>query len=282
MRTATHETPGPLRLRLEVPVGRIEVETVSGTTTHVELEALTEDMEELVENARIDLRDRSDGHELVVEVQSRFGFFISFTRSQEIRLRITCPPGADLDVMTKSADLRARGEFGEVSMKTASGDVSVEEALGDVRIKTASGDVHFERVGGTSSVQTASGDVALQRTDGEVSVQLVSGDLWIQDANDSVSARTVSGDQRIEGVVQGSVELQAVSGDILVGVRRGSQVYVDANTVSGSTNSELELSDGPAGAPAEEDAPQVEIRAKTVNGDVSIIRAPAPAQLPAP
>jgi DUF4097 and DUF4098 domain-containing protein YvlB len=91
---------------------------------------------------------------------------------------------------------------------------------------------------------------------------------------------TVSGDQRIDAVLEGSVETQAVSGDILIGVRRGSRVYVDANTISGSTSSELNLSDAPTDAGAEgdgaDDGPMVEVRAKTVSGDVALVRSAAP------
>ena len=276
MRTATYDTPGSLRLRLGVPVGQIEVETVAGTTTHVELEAVSRDMEELVDDARIDLRERGDGHEVIVEVQSRFGIFISFGRSQDIRLRITCPPGADLEVMTKSADLRARGVFGTVDMKTASGDASIEEARGDVKFKSASGDLHVEHVHGAMHAQTASGDVAVMETDGEASFQLVSGDLWLRDARASVSANTVSGDQKLDAVHSGTMELRAVSGDIQLGIRRGSRVYVDANTVSGSTTSELDLSDAPTDAgETSDEGTLVEIRAKTVSGDIAIMRAPA-------
>jgi DUF4097 and DUF4098 domain-containing protein YvlB len=275
MRTATYETPGPLRLNLELPVGRIEIETVEGTTTHVELEAVTADMGEVVEHARIDCRERGNGHEVVVEVQSRFGIFISFGRSQDIRLRITCPPGADLNVMTKSADLNARGRYGDVEMKTASGDGSIEEALGSLRFKSASGDLHAERVRGSANVQTASGDVAFFQTDGDVTVQLVSGDLWVRDARASVSANTVSGDQKLDAVSAGTMELRAVSGDIMIGIRRGARVFVDANTVSGSTTSELDLSDAPVGDEPAEPGAVVEVRAKTISGDIAVTRAPA-------
>ena len=276
MRTATYETPGSLRLDLELPVGRIEVETVEGTTTNVELEAVSGDMSEIVENARIDCRDRGNGHEVSVEVQSRFGIFISFGRSQDIRLRITCPPGADLDVTTKSADLNARGRYGNVEMKTASGDGNVDEAFGFLRFKSASGDLQAERVHGSTSVQTASGDVALSQADGELTVQLVSGDLWVGDARSSISANTVSGDQKLDAVNAGAMELRAVSGDIMIGIRRGARVYVDANTVSGSTTSELDLSDTPVGEEtAQPDSGElVEVRAKTISGDIMITRAP--------
>jgi DUF4097 and DUF4098 domain-containing protein YvlB len=281
MRRETYETPGPLRLRLDVPVGRIEIEAGGGTTTDVELDAASGDMRALVDNARVVLRDRGDGHELLLEVQPRFGFFVSLGRTQDLRVRISCPRGADLDVTTRSADLVARGEVGAVAVKTASGDVSIDDAARDARVHTASGDVRMDYVGGTASVQTASGDVALNRVEGEVTAQLVSGDLWIRDANHAVSARTVSGDQRIEAVVRGAVELQSVSGDVLVGVRRGSAVYVDVSTVSGSTSSELELADAPAHVDVDTDGPHVELRAKTVSGDVSIVRAPAPTAIQA-
>ena len=276
MRTATYETPGSLRLRLSLPVGQIEVETVTGTTTHVELEAVSRDMEEIVDEARIDCRERGEGHEVIVEVQTRFGFFVSIGRSHDIRLRITCPVGADLEVMTKSADLRARGEFGTVDMKTASGDASIEDARGDVKYKSASGDLHVEHAGGSMQAQTASGDVAVSEVDGDLTVQLVSGDVWVRDARASVSANTVSGDQKFDAVHSGTMELRSVSGDIHLGVRRGCRIYVDANTVSGATTSELDLSDAPTDAgESSDEGTLVEIRAKTVSGDIAIMRAPA-------
>ena len=279
IRRETYETAGPLRLRLELPVGRIDVETVDGTTTHVELEAASDDMRSIVEEARIDCRERGNGHEVTVEVQPRFGIFISFGRSQDIRLRVTCPPRAEVEVTTKSADLVARGRYGNVEMKTASGDADIDDVGGEFLFKSASGDVHVARVGGGGRVQTASGDVAIDEIERDLSVQLVSGDLWVRDAHGSLTANTVSGDQRIDAVDSGTMELRAVSGDLLIGVRRGSRVYVDANTVSGSTSSELDLSDGPPddadGGADDATASLVEIRAKTVSGDIQIVRAPA-------
>jgi hypothetical protein len=54
-----------------------------------------------------------------------------------------------------------------------------------------------------------------------------------------------------------------------VAVRRGSRVYIDANSVSGDLDSELELAD----TPREGDGPLVELRAKTVSGDFRVVRA---------
>jgi hypothetical protein len=277
MRSETYSTPGPVRLDLEIPSGRIEIETVSGEETHVELEALSSNdlVRELVESARIELVKRGAGYEVVVESRLRYGFWVSFGRGPDVRLRVTCPPEADLDIRTKSADVDARGRYGSAEVKTASGDVHVQEATGDVRMKTASGDVHLDEVGGRLDVSSASGDLHVGSVAGEANVQLVSGDAVIRDAGDAVSMNTVSGDQRIEAVVQGRVALKAISGDITVGVRRGSALFVDANTVSGSTSSELDLSDAPPQEGGDE-SPLVELLVKTVSGDVRVERAPAP------
>ena len=287
MRSETYSTPGPLRLNLEIPAGEIEVVTGNTDETRVELEAVANNdaIRELVENSRIELVKRGEGHEVVVEAKSRHGIFISLSRGPDIRfggpdvrLRITCPNGADLDVRTKSADLRARGEYGSVDIKTASGDTQIEKANGTTRIKTASGDVHIDEVASSLDVQSVSGDLHVGAVHGDIRAQLVSGDVHVRDAGGSISTNTVSGDQRFEGVQRGRIELKAISGDVTVGVRTGARVYVDANTVSGSTSSEFELSDTPAAAPAP-DAPLVELFVKTVSGDVRIERALAAAEL---
>jgi Putative adhesin len=282
MRCETFSTPGPVRLDLELPAGAIEIEAGETDETHVELESASnnEQVQEMVDTARIQCVQRGEGHEVVVEVRTRHGVWISFSRGPDIRLgtpemvlRVTCPKGAELNIKTKSADVKARGEYADVDVKTASGDVNVEHAA-DADVKTASGDVHFDDVDGTLDVKSASGDLSVWKVARATNIQLVSGDVIIREAEDSVSANTVSGDQVLQAVLKGRMELRAISGDIVVGVRRGSRVFVDANTVSGSTSSEFDLGDAPGpAAPAAEDAPLVEVFAKTVSGDVRLTRA---------
>jgi hypothetical protein len=289
MRSETYPTPGPLRLNLEIPAGEIEIETGNTDETHVELEAVANNdaIRDLVENSRIELVRRGDGHEVIVEAKARHGIFISLSQGPDIRfggpdvrLRITCPHGADLEARTKSADVRARGEYGAVDLKTASGDLQIGKANGTTRIKTASGDVHIE-VASSLEVQSVSGDLHAGAVHGDIRAQLVSGDVHVRDAGGSISTNTVSGDQRFEAVRRGRMELKAISGDVMVGVRAGARVYVDANTVSGSTSSEFELTDAPVQAPQAEDAdaPLVELFVKTVSGDVRLERALAAAEL---
>jgi Putative adhesin len=277
MKTWDFDTPGPVRLNLTLPIGTLDVETVEGaTTTHVQLDG-TDDVQDLIESAIVEARPRGSGHEVFVEVRRRSGFFISFGSGPDLRLRVACPPDPDVVVQTKSADVRGRGRFLSAEIKTASGDINLDTIRGDLRVKTAAGDFSINEAQGPAHIQSTSGDVQINQAGSDITVQAVSGDVWIHDAAGSARVNTVSGDQRLDAVVEGTVETHAVSGDIIVGVRRGSSVYVDANTISGSTTSELDLGDAPteSDGDADTEGPMVELRAKTVSGDIAVTRAPA-------
>lgn len=269
------ETPGPVALDIRLPSGEIEIDPTLDGRVEIELTPHDDESLRLVEASRVELNERGGVYEVLIDVPSRtgrgFGFSISFGR-QGITCVIRCPEGTMLEARTKSADVEARGMLGRVSAQTASGDVRLRRVDGDLRVKSASGDTHAELVTGDVSVQSASGDIELGEVRGVVRANTVSGDLSVESAFGDVAATTVSGDQTHGAIVQGSFVANAVSGDIHVGVRRGSRVYLDCTTISGDTRSELELSGEPIG-----DGPLVEIRTKTVSGDITIARASAPA-----
>ena len=230
---------GPAELEVRLNSGEIEIEAVDdATSVDVELIAYDEESQLLVDEARVELREHHGRPQVVVDVpQKRSGFSLGnlFSR-QGISCRVRCPEGSLLTTRTRSADLLVRGAIGGMNIATASGDVEADRVLGGVNVNTASGDV---RIGS---------------------------------ADDNVTVSTVSGDQEHGAVMRGNVSAHSVSGDVHIGVRRGSKVFLDCSTVSGDTSSELEVSPE---APAT-DGPLVEIRAKTVSGDIRIARAPAP------
>ena len=272
MRRESFETPGDLTLDLRVPSGRIDLEARPGTTTEVELDARggDEQVRELLEDARIELREAAGGHELLVEVETRRGVGFGFLRKLDVRLRIRAPEATNIRAETASADLRGRGRFGFLRAKAASGDLDVDELSGDAEIEAASGDVSLAKIGGAADISTASGDIRLGRVDGPLSARAASGDVHVDEAGDA-KVRTASGDQRIGAVAEGSVELQSMSGDIRVGIRQGSNLFVDARAMSGDLNSQVPLDDAPP--PADDGAPLVELRATSMSGDIDVVRA---------
>jgi DUF4097 and DUF4098 domain-containing protein YvlB len=85
---------------------------------------------------------------------------------------------------------------------------------------------------------------------------------------------TTSGDIEIRSVEAGEVRIQTDSGDVRVGVGRGTRVWIDAGTVSGDLGSELGLDDAePEADDSAGGGPVVPLHVKTVSGDVSIVRA---------
>ncbi len=269
------ETPGKTRLRVKNAAGLISVDPSESGRTTVELEALRDDdaTREAIERATVEL----NGNEVLVEIGvggKGFGVgpaWISFGRTPQVGVRIRCPEDADLECTTASADISTSGRLGEVEVKTASGDVSVDHVTG-LRVQSASGDVRSATVDGEARLQTVSGDVRLGTVSGPVSATLVSGDFSIDDALTDLAAKTVSGDQRIGAIRAGQITIQSVSGDVRLGVRPGTRLQIDANSVSGDVSSELDVKDSPSESPGGTEA---RLLAKTVSGDIEITRAAA-------
>lgn len=264
MRRETFETPGPVTLNIRIPSGRIDLLAVEGQETVVELDADPE----LEDEVRIEMHPRRDGHEVVVALDDRLGGLFRRGRS-DVRLRVTAPLKADVEVSTASADTDGRGLFGALQVNTASGDVRFEHLDGEAQVNSASGDLEIQHVGGQLTVNTASGDVEVGQLIGEGKVRAASGDISVREAESGLSVQTASGDIDVRSVREGDVKVQTASGDIDVGVARGSKVFIDARSMSGETSSDLEIT----GAPAEGEGPQVEISATAMSGDITISRA---------
>jgi hypothetical protein len=269
------DTPGKTRLRVKNAAGLISVAPSETGRTTVELEALRDDdaTREAIERATVEL----NGNEVLVEIGvggKGFGVgpaWITFGRTPQVGVRIRCPEGTDVECTTASADVAAIGRLGEVEVKTASGDVAVEHVAG-LRVQSASGDVRAATIDGEARIQTVSGDVRLGTVVGPVTATLVSGDFAIEEAHTDLSAKTVSGDQRIGAIRQGQIKIQSVSGDVRLGIRPGTRLHIDANSVSGDVSSELDVKDAPSESPSGSEA---RLQVKTVSGDIEITRAAA-------
>jgi DUF4097 and DUF4098 domain-containing protein YvlB len=251
VRSETFSTPGHVALEISIPAGDVDIETVDGETTSVELEVRGRDADEHERDAQIELRQRGDRYEVVVAAHRR-GLNLFRGRNGEYRVRVSAPHGADVEANLASADIEGRGRYGEVQINTASGDVQFERIEGEVEVDSASGDVQIERAG-SAKMNSASGDIRIDET-----------------AN-GADVNTASGDVDLRSVVSGEVKVNSASGDVDVGIAKGSRLWVEAQSLSGETSSELELE---SGAPiASDEGPLVELKARTLSGDIAVKRA---------
>lgn len=263
------ETHRPVRLFTEIGKGSVKVVATDTTETHVEIQG--RDAEHVVV--------RQDGDQITVAAPKQRGGL--FGGDSRLDVTITLPTDSHVVLRTGSADIDVTGTVGgghvksgsgdvridttgaPMVLETGSGDVRIAASRADLRIKSGSGDVVLLDVGATSAVSTGSGDVKVGTCHGPVVVKTGSGDLEVRDAGSDVTLTTGSGDMVVGTARRGRVTAKGASGDIQVGIPAGVPVWTDIATVTGAIRSNLTG----AGEP-KEGADHVEVRAKTVSGDV--------------
>ncbi|MGH9062414.1 MAG: DUF4097 family beta strand repeat-containing protein [Acidimicrobiales bacterium] len=287
------DTPRGVDLRITNRAGHVEVTTHDRAVTEVDVVALHPDAESLAAETRVAARDRAGRLEVVVEVPESPPRPESLS---QVGVQVRAPHRAGLTAVTASADVRAHGQYADGEIRTASGDVTILDVAGDLSVRTASGDIDVASVGGDlradsasgdqrvhaaagpASLHTASGDIRIDRAEASLEVRAASGDVRIGQALGDLTAQTASGDVRADCLHQGKMSVQSAAGDITLGVAPGTLLHVDAQTLSGDTSSEIPLDeDGGADAGAGSGrggSPVVELRAKTVSGDIRVVRAP--------
>lgn len=257
----TFETPDGLAVELHIPAGDIQVHAAETdrTTVHIKGERNADDIV-------VECSPRGDlGNLLRIGTRGRKAFgFGSWGR--DLRVDLTVPTGTDVDTETGAADLKVTGRIGSVSVRTGSGDVTFEDALGDVTVKAASGDVTGGTVAGSLTAHGASGDLRARSVGGSLVCRTASGDLQVDSVDGDATVTTASGDIRIDAASAGTVALKTVSGDIAVGVKPGTAVWLDLTSATGEAVSDLE------GVTEPRNGATLEIRATAVSGDVRVHR----------
>jgi hypothetical protein len=267
------ETPGSVSLQIRLPSGRVVVTTVDEPRTSVDVISTGRRGTDAIDAIDVSAEPYRDGHLITIEHKERIRWGpIQISWGGDVEVRVTCPPGSDLDFSSGSADIRVDGDLGEVSVKTASGDVSLGDVAKKLQAKTASGDVSAGTIARGGQVVTVSGEVRLDGFENDLAARSVSGDVRIRRVRGPLQLATTSGDVVLDSVESGEVRAQTVSGDARIGVSRGTRVFIDAASLSGDLSSELGLEDS---EPSDEQqaGSVVPLHVKTVSGDVQIVRA---------
>lgn len=267
------ETPEPVQLFVEIGKGDVVVRASETSTTEVRLQG-------------------RDVHQVVVEQHGRRVSVVGpkqrslFGGDSTLHVEVSLPSGSDVAARTGSADVTVEGPVGCGTLKsgsgdvrvtslagpsvveTGSGDVRVDDAGGDLRVKSGSGEIALGRTAASVVVSTGSGDVTIGHAAGPTAVKTGTGDLRVAESHTDVTLSTGSGDLAIGAAHRGKVSVKGASGDVRVGIPPGVPVWTDITTVSGQIRSAV----GGTGAPTEGQA-YVELRAKTISGDVVLAEA---------
>ncbi|WP_121254384.1 DUF4097 family beta strand repeat-containing protein [Nocardioides ferulae] len=277
MPTHSFATPEPILLSVDIGRGRVVVTASDSATDTGETTVHIEGRD--AESVPV----TQSGREITVVAPRRTGIF---SGESALQVEALVPAGSDVELRTGSADIETHGPLAQVRAKsgsgrievdtaegalivvTGSGDVRVSEARGELRAKSGSGDIVVGSVGDSLVVSSGSGDVRVGHAAGPVVVKTGSGDLAVDDADGDLTWTTGSGDLAVGAVRRGRVSAKGASGDIRVGVPAGVPVWTDISTVSGEIRSHLPSTGQPT-----EGQDHVELRARTVSGDVLLVQA---------
>jgi hypothetical protein len=280
-RMHTFQTPTPVRLRVEIPNGRIKVVAEAAETTRVELIAIHGDA-----TARAWIADAEvaqNGDEILVRVRKSGLTFLGLGGAIEARVHAPLQSAATLS--TGAGRIETSGRLGEVSAssgsgtirlddnaaahaRTGSGDIAIASSAGSVDAKTGSGRITVGKVGANAKISTGSGRAELAEAAGEATLNTGSGSIEIDRAGDALEAFAAAGNIQIRRADHGRVRAKTISGQISVGVAKGSAALLDVSTLSGRVNSELETATAPGN-----DEKRVELTLSTMSGNVYLARA---------
>ena len=270
----TFSTPEPVSMYVELRSGDLAITTAETDETVVEVVRPHGDDDDVT------VEQRGDDIVVVSRHGGRGGLFGSSRDGAHVR--VTMPHDSRLVTKLGSAEVRVDGRLGESSLKSGSGDVRLDElsakafvetgsgdlqigSAAELQVRSGSGQVTVERLGGAAQISTGSGDVLVGTALEALSVKSGSGDLRVREVTGDVTLTTASGDLVVDRMLRGALNAKNASGDVVVGVPAGIPVWTDVSTVSGSVRSSLQG----AGEPAEGQE-FVELRAKTVSGDISL------------
>lgn len=261
--------PGPITLDVRIAAGSVDLYAEPRETAVVEVAPYdgSDNSREAAARTHVEL----SGDTLVIAAPEGSGWLLR--RSPRLQVTARVPAGSTGRVRVASADTSCHGQWSQIKVNTASGDSYVEQLTGDLSVNTASGDVRAGAVGGRLTVKTASGDVSARQVTGPVDVKSASGDLQLDQVDTDLTVTTASGNATVGAARHGSFRANTVSGDVSVGVVSGTGVWLDLNTLSGKTRSDLSVSEGGGGAAGN---PDLTLQVRSVSGSIDVHRVTLP------
>jgi putative adhesin len=278
----TFETPNPISARIDVTVGDVRIRADDGGHTTVDVRPSDPSSPEDVKVAQ-QTRVECSGGQLLVKAPKLRSWRPRGTGGS-IDVTIELPAGSELHGGGQVTDFGCEGRLGDCRIKTGLGRIQLEQA-GTLSLKTGIGDIVVDHATGHAEVTAGSGDLRLRELDAGAVIKSSSGDTWVGTAGGdvrlsaanggiavdvargSVVAKTANGDVRLGEVARGAVVLETSLGDLDVGIPEGTSAWLDVRATAGKVHNELEAAEAP-----EPSAETVEVRARTVAGNVTISR----------
>lgn len=254
----------PVTIVLRAQGGSVDILAEERDTITVDVQAQSGAAAEAAERTTVTLDDDT------LVIQAPGGDHWAWRRTPKLQITVRVPTGSSLAGKSAAASARLTGVFTVVQLTAGSADVDLTEATGDVSLETGSGHLNVGRVGGSLRLKTGSGNLRADDVTGDVNVSTASGRIRLGEIDGSARVKSASGSIAIGRLRQGSANVRTASGDIQVGIATGSAVWMDLDTSSGKTVTDLTAH---GEVPPADHPVQLELQVRTASGNIHIHRA---------
>ena len=278
----TFDTPRPITATIDLVGGAVRVTAGDRGDTAVEVEPSDAADREDVRAAELTRVEYANGQLLVKAPKLRA--WRPHRDGGSIDVTVALPAGSHVRGASQFGDFDCDGALGDCRFKTGMGHIRLDEArtlsvktgIGDVgaarvtghaELTVASGDVRVRELAATAVVKNSNGDTWIGAAGGDLRISAANGSIAVDVARASVVARSSNGDVRLGAVERGSVVLETKLGDLEVGIPDGTAAWLDVRSSAGKVRNALEAAEAPGA-----DGETVEVRARTVAGDVVVRR----------
>ncbi|MET0480133.1 MAG: DUF4097 family beta strand repeat-containing protein [Mycetocola sp.] len=278
----TFNTPGPIDLAINLPVGAIDVVASDRADTVVTVSP-TNPAKAVDRRGAEESRVDFDGQRLTITgPKPRFSWI---GPGESVDVKVELPTGSRLTAESSVGSLSTLGRLGATRIKASTGAVNVDitgdlwlraghgnatlgTARGSVEIIADHGQIRIGTVTGDAILKSSHGNIQIEESGGDLEAKLSYGDLEIARALGSVTAKTAYGSIHLGEVTSGSIQLESGFGAVSIGVRPGVPAWLDLSSKEGRVRNALDADRAP-------DASEqtVAVRARTSYGDITISRA---------
>ena len=193
----------------------------------------------------------------------------SFIAGAAIRVEVPDGQMKIIELDSRSGDIECSCAMArKMTVRSTSGDVTLEpvteKTAESLLVSTVSGEAEVHGSALDAEISSMSGEVTADGVFENLRMKSTSGDVTFTGSVTDVTAHSISGDAEmtIENITLKHAEAKSTSGDVTINLPAGlTSVHAECSTVSGSCLSRV----SDAGAAA-----IVQIRAKSVSGDVSV------------
>jgi hypothetical protein len=277
---------GPASVRIDIQIGRVEVLATPREDVSVDISPSNPRRSgdrAAAESVRV---DKAGEGAIVVKGPYKLNLF---GRGDSVDVVVETPEASDVAAVVKYGSARLAGRFAVVRADVPYGAFSVDSAdrlelkggYGDYRVAHVEGDAEIGFKSGSMRVGDVGGRLRLTGADGPITVDRVAGPAelatssgWIElgTAVAGATIRSAYGSVRLRDAVRGVVRIDGSYGNVEVGVRHGTAVWLDATSQHGVVRTDLAADSGPAAGDE-----TLELRLRTGYGSVDVHRSHASA-----